>query len=74
MGYQRNEYDWCVMKTIVNDKQCTTIWHVDDLKMSHVDPDIVSSVLTDIDTEYGKIAKTTIMRIKIHKYLGSTID
>ena len=42
--------------------------------MSHVDPDIVSSVLADIEAEYGKIAKTTITRGKIHKYLGMTIN
>ena len=42
--------------------------------MSHVDPDIVSSVLTIIDTKYGKFVKITITWGKIHKYLGMTID
>ena len=42
--------------------------------MSHVDSDIISSVLSDIGTEYGRIAKTTITQGKIHKYLGMTID
>ena len=42
--------------------------------MSHVDSDITSSVLSDIGTEYGRIAKTTITQGKIHKYLGMTID
>ena len=74
MVYQRNEYDWCVMNKNYNDKQCTIIWHIDDLKMSHVDPDIVSSILADIDSEYGNIAKMTIMRGKIHKYLRMNID
>ena len=32
MGYQRNEYDWCVMNKIIDNKQYTTLWHVDDLK------------------------------------------
>ena len=49
MGYQRNEYDWCVMKNIVNDKQCTILWDVDDLKMSNVYSYIVYSVISDID-------------------------
>ena len=49
MGYHRNEYNWCVMKDINDNKQCTIIWHVDDLNTSHVDPTIVSSVLADID-------------------------
>ena len=49
MGYQRNEYDWCVMNKIIDNKQCTIFCHVDDLKTSHVEPAIVSSVLSDID-------------------------
>ena len=49
MGYQRNEYNWCVMKKIVYRKRCAIIWHVDDLKTSNVDPAVVSRVLDDID-------------------------
>ena len=41
--------------------------------MSYVDPEIVSSIIYDIDAEYGKIAKMTITRGKIQKYLGMTI-
>ena len=58
MGYKRNEYDWCVMK---NDKQCTILWHVDEMNKSHVDLDIVSGVLDEIDLLYGNIEKMTIM-------------
>ena len=49
MGYQRNEYEWCVMNKIIDNKQCTILCHVDELNTSHVDPAIVSSVLADID-------------------------
>ena len=49
------------------------LWHVDDLETSHVDPAVVSRVISDIDAEYGKIAKMTITRGKVHKYLGMTI-
>ena len=73
MGYQRNEYEWCVMNKIIDDKQCTILWHFDDLNTSHVDPSVISSVLSDIDVEYGKIAKMTITRGKLYKYLGMTI-
>ena len=48
MGYQRNKYDLCVMNKNVNDKQCTILCHVDELKMLHVDPDIFYSVISDI--------------------------
>ena len=73
MVYQRNEYDWCVINKTIDDKKCTKLWHADDLKALHVNPTVVSSVLADIDEEYGKIAKMTITRSKVHKYLGMTI-
>ena len=74
IGYQRNEYDWCVMNKIIDNKQCTIIWNVDDLKTSNVDHAVFSSVLADIDAEYGKISKMTITQGKVHKYLGMTMD
>ena len=74
MVYQRNEYDWCVLNKITDDKQCTILWNVEDLKTSHVDPAVISSILSDIDVEYGKISKITITQVKVYKYLGVTID
>ena len=74
MGYHRNEYNWCVMNNIIDNKQCTILWHFDDLKTSYVDPAVVSSVLAEIYVEYGKISKMTITRGKVHKYLWVTID
>ena len=46
MGYQRNEYDWCVMKKIIDNKQCTILCHVDYLKISHVDSIFFTALLT----------------------------
>ena len=74
MGHQRNKYDWCVMNNIVNGKICTILWNVYDLKMSHVDYGIFSSVLADIDAEYGNIEKITTTRGNIKKYPAMTID
>ena len=31
-GFQVNPYDWCVFNKVINGKQCTISWHVDDLK------------------------------------------
>ena len=36
------------MNKIVDSKQFTILWHVDDLKTSHVDPAVVYRVLADI--------------------------
>ena len=62
------------MNNIIDKKQFTILWHVYDLKTSHVDPAVVSSILADIDGKYGKIEKMTITRGKVHKYLRMTID
>ena len=62
------------MNKIIDYKQCTIIWNIDDLKTSHTDLAVISSVIADIDAEYGKITKMTITRGKVHKYLRMTID
>jgi len=36
-GFKLNEYDQCMANKTINGKQCTIIWHVDDLKISHVE-------------------------------------
>jgi len=38
LGFRINPYDSCVANKVINGKQCTIGWHVDDLKISHVDP------------------------------------
>jgi hypothetical protein len=47
---------------------------VDDLKISRVDPDVVSDVLKTIDKDYGKESPVTVTRAKVHDYLGMTLD
>ena len=37
MGFEVNPYDPCVVNKMVNGKQMTMFWHVDDLKVSHVE-------------------------------------
>jgi hypothetical protein len=51
-GFIINPYDWCVANKLVKGEQCTVIWHVDDLKISHKDPEVVSSVITMLHTIY----------------------
>ena len=62
------------MVRYANNKHCIIIWNVDDLKILYADSKVVSVILADIDTYYGKIKKMVITRGKIHKYLGMTID
>jgi hypothetical protein len=62
-----------VNKTI-NGKQCTVLWHMDDIKVSHVSYNAVTDVLDLFDDEYGKEAPLTITRGHVHNYLGMKID
>jgi hypothetical protein len=55
-------------------KQCTVLWHVDSLKISHVDSAAVSTVIRMIDEEFGKETPVTVARGKVHDYLGVTLD
>ena len=45
------------MNNITKGKKCTILWHVENLKMLHVDTDVAYRVLIDIDVKYGKIEK-----------------
>jgi len=36
-GFRLNEYDKCIVNKTINGRQCTIIWHVDDLKISHLE-------------------------------------
>jgi hypothetical protein len=57
-----------------NSKQCTILWHVDDLKSSHVDPKVVTGIIERLEQVLGKEVLLTINRGKIHEYLGMTLD
>jgi hypothetical protein len=69
-----NPYDWCVANKMIDGKQCTILWHVDDLKISHVDPGVVTDIIKLIDNVFGKEAPLTVTRGKVHDYLGMTLD
>jgi hypothetical protein len=73
-GFEINPYDWCVANKMINGKQCTVLWHVDDLKISHVSAKVNTTVINMINTKFGKEAPITITRGLIHDYLGMTLD
>ena len=53
-GFKINPYDWCVANKTFDGKQCTILWHVDDLKISHMDLDVVMGIINDFEQEFGK--------------------
>jgi Reverse transcriptase (RNA-dependent DNA polymerase)/Zinc knuckle len=73
-GFELNPYDNCVANKMINGKQCTVLWHVDDLKMSHVQDDVLETLVDQLNDRYGKIAPLTVTRGTTHDYLGMTLD
>ena len=73
-GFEVNPYDWCVVNKVINGKQCTIGWHVDDLKISHVDKAVVEEIITKMNDRYGKESPISVHRGPIQEYLGMTID
>ena len=57
-GFTINPYDECVANKIIDGKQCTITWYVDDNKISHVDSKVVDTVLDIIETHFGKLVIT----------------
>jgi hypothetical protein len=73
-GFTPNPYDTCVMNKMIDGKQLTVAWHVDDLKASHVLSTVVDQFIKDLEDEFGKEAPLNKSRGKIHDYLGMRLD
>ena len=64
---------------MVDGKQLTVVWHVDDLKILHTDTNIVMLLINQLDKKYGAEvsgadAPLTVRRGKKHSYLGMILD
>eukprot|EP00957_Ditylum_brightwellii_P090283 6875761-Ditylum_brightwellii.AAC.1 len=67
MGFKVNPYDRCVANAMINGKQCTLTWYVDDNKLSHVDSKVVDDILEKITEHFGELTRT---RGDEHTFLG----
>jgi len=63
-GFTINPYDQCVANKQIDGKQCTIVWHVDDLKISHVSKDVVEGIIAPLNKKFGKESPLTISRGK----------
>lgn len=73
-GFVLNPCDECVANKDIDGSQCTILWHVDDLKISHVNSKVVDDIIAHLNEKYGKEAPLTVTRGKTHDYLGMTIN
>lgn len=74
LGFVANPYNACVVNKTIRGKQCTALWHVNDIKISQVDQAVLDDIADKLNDRYGKEALLTVHRGPIHDYLGMTID
>ena len=70
MGFELNPYDLCVANAMIDGKQCTICWYVDDNKISHMDSKVIDDVIKQIEDKFGKMSQT---RGDNHDFLGMNI-
>ena len=71
VGFELNPYDLCVANKISKGEQLTVCWHVDDLKISHEDKQVVSQEIKWFKMIYGEVCVSQGTR---HNYLGMDLD
>ena len=70
MGFKLNPYDKCVANKWINGKQCTIVWYVDDVKVSHVDQKVLDEITDKMQEHFGPM---DIIKGDTHAYLGMNI-
>jgi hypothetical protein len=69
-GLDINPYDPCTATKITNGKQLPVLWHVDDLKISHVETKAVNKFIELLTDVLGKESPLSISRGKVHLIIG----
>ena len=64
-GFLINPSDKCVANKIINGNQMTIVWHVDDMKISHKDPVVVTRVIRWLKSIYDTLQETKMMPWRI---------
>ena len=59
---------------MVNSEQLPVCWHVDNLKSSHIDPNVTDEFLQWTKDMFRQLGEVKTTRGLIHDYLGMTLD
>ena len=70
-SFKLNPYEPCIANKMVNGKQLTVVWYVDDLKVSHIDSKAVDKTLTFLESKFDKMK---VKRGNVHEYLGIDVE
>ena len=73
-GFTPNKYDDCVVNKMINGQQMTVVWHIDNLKVSHVEATEVEKFVQQMEETFGLETPLTVSCGRVHDYLGMTLD
>ena len=74
-GFKLNPYYVCVSNKLVKGTQLISLWHMDDMKLSHQDQDVVTETINWLRSKYEEGGSTMkVARGKVHELLGMKID
>ena len=67
-GFVMNPYNICCMNKMINGKQYTVVWHVDDIKVSHEDQKVLDEMTKVLEERYGKKSPLKVYRGDVHGF------
>ena len=70
MGCKINRYDPYDAKKVIDGKQCTKCWYINDTKILHVDEKVVSTAIQEIEDRFRKRVVT---RGKSHNFVEMNV-
>ena len=62
IGFQMNPYDTCMEIKIVDGAHLTVVWHVDNIKVSHIDVGVVKHMEAWLKKTNKRYLKTALKR------------
>ena len=79
IGFELNPYETCIANKIINGKQLTLLWHVDDIKASHTEEEVFTRMARWPRKTHERLfkdgsGKMKLCRGKVHDYLGMNLD
>jgi len=76
IGFEVNPFDIFVANRMVNGKQHTITWPIDDVKSSHIDPKVNDKFQTWCEQQYGseETGHVTTVCGKQHDYIAMILD
>jgi hypothetical protein len=73
-GFTINSYNQCVANQMIKGSQCIIILHVDELRISHVKPKVITSNIGNLSKVFGVEAALTVHLGNVQKSQGMIIS